>query len=165
MANYEASVACTAGLLARPLVLIGWSMGGLAAMMAVRRVGPEALVLLEPSPPGELQGFDPAVKLERGVYDPEPVYGSFPDGVAARPESLLARAERKRGISVTALDAPTLVVSGNDFAEERGAPLAARYGAEHLSVPGAGHWSLVLDWGVREQVARWVAPYVTRSTG
>src|SRR2546423_73031 len=61
MLNYEAAVACAAALLARPLLVCGWSMGGLAAMMAAHRVDADALVLLEASPPGEVQGFDAAI--------------------------------------------------------------------------------------------------------
>ena len=156
MQNYEAAVACAAGLLGRPLAIVGWSMGGLAATMAARRVLPEALVLLESSPPGEVQGFDDAVPLGRGTFDAEEVYGSFPDGIPARPESLLARAERKRGISVPSLPGRTLVVSGREFQEERGSRLAAFYGAEELSLPEADHWDLVLAPAVRDAIARWL---------
>lgn len=60
-------------------------------------------MLLEPSPPGETQGFDPAVELAEGLFDPEAVYGPFPASMKARPESLLARGERKRGISVASI--------------------------------------------------------------
>ena len=38
MLNYEAAVASAAGLLRVPIVLVGWSMGGLASMMATHRV-------------------------------------------------------------------------------------------------------------------------------
>lgn len=153
MLNYEAAVACAAGLLARPLAVVGWSMGGLAAMMAAHRVEPEALVLLEASPPGEVQGFDERVALETGTFDPEQVYGPFPPGVRAGRESLLARAERKRGVSVPTLSARTVVVAGRDFADERGSALAAFYGAELLEFPEASHWDLVLDDGVRHSIA------------
>jgi pimeloyl-ACP methyl ester carboxylesterase len=153
MLNYEAAVACAAGLLARPLAVVGWSMGGLAAMMAARRINADALVLLESSPPGEVQGFEETVALEPGTFDPEEVYGPFPPGMRARPESLLARAERRRGVSVPALPGRTLVVAGREFPEERGAALAAFYDAELLEFPEASHWDLVLDDGVREAVA------------
>jgi pimeloyl-ACP methyl ester carboxylesterase len=157
MQNYEAAVACAAGLLRRPLTIVGWSMGGLAAMMAARRVLPEALVLLETSAPGEVQGFDPTVPLRTGTFEGEAVYGTFPPGIPSRPESLLARTERKRGISVPSLPGRTLVVSGREFPEERGSTLAAFYGAEELPFREAGHWDLVLEPEVRRAVARWVA--------
>jgi hypothetical protein len=151
MLNYEAAVACAAGLLARPLAMIGWSMGGLAAMMAAHRVEAETLVLLEPSPPEEVQGTDPSIVPQPGTYDPEAEYGAFP--LRARPESALARAERKRGISVPALPGRVLVVSGREFPEERGSAIAERYGAELLEFREASHWHLVLDPSIRDAVA------------
>ena len=157
MLNYEAAVACAAGLLTRPLSIVAWSMGGLAAMMAAHRIEPDALVLLEPSPPGEVQGFDDAVPLEPGTFDPEAVYGPFPTGLPARPESSLARAERKRGVSVPALPGRILVVSGREFAEERGSALAAHYGAEGLKFHDASHWDLMLAPEIRTQVAEWLS--------
>ncbi len=152
MLNYEAEVACGAGLLARPLALVAWSMGGLAAMMAAHRIEPDVLILLEPSPPGEVQGFDQGVAVEPGTFDPEDVYGPFPEGVQSRPESQLARAERKRGISVPSLPGRTLVVAGRDFPDERGSAVAAQYGAELLEFPEAGHWDLVLDAQIRAAI-------------
>ena len=152
MLNYEAAVACAAGLLDAPLVLVGWSMGGLASMMAAQRVSVDALVLLEASPPAEVQGFDESVQPAPGTFDPEAAYGPFPLGVPARPESSLARAERKRGISVPSLPARTLVVAGREFSEERGTRLAAHYNAGLIEFPDAGHWDLVLDSAVREAV-------------
>jgi pimeloyl-ACP methyl ester carboxylesterase len=153
MLNYEAAVACAAEILPRPLAVCGWSLGGLAAMMAARRVEPDALVLLEPSPPGEVRGIDETVPLEAGTFDGEEVYGRFPDGIRSRPESLLARAERKRGVSVPSLPTHTLGVSGHDFAEERGGAIARFYGIEQLAFPEADHWDLVRDPTVRERIA------------
>ena len=110
-------------------------------------------MLLEASPPAEVQGFDEATPVRPGTFDPEETYGPFPPGLRARPESSLARAERKRGISVPALPCPALVVSGDSFPEERGRALAGRYGAEELRFPGLDHWDLVLDGRVREVLA------------
>jgi pimeloyl-ACP methyl ester carboxylesterase len=156
MANYEAAVTCAAELLVRPLAVCGWSMGGLAAMMAARRVEPDGLVLIEPSPPAEVQGLDKSSVPEPGTFDGEQTYGPFPDTIAARPESVLARAERKRGISVPSLPAPALVVSGREFAEERGAALARVYGADEARFGEASHWDLVLDPAIRRAIAKWL---------
>jgi pimeloyl-ACP methyl ester carboxylesterase len=145
---------------AEPFALVGWSLGGLAVMLAAERARPQRLVLLEPSPPMEVQGADESVRPESGTFDPEQVYGAFPPGVRARLESSLARAERKRGISVPSLPCPTLVVYGDEFAEERGRAVARRYGAEELCVPGLDHWGLVLDPRVRAAVRG----YLSRST-
>jgi pimeloyl-ACP methyl ester carboxylesterase len=157
MTNYEAAVVSAAALVRRPLALCGWSMGGLAAMTAARRIEPDLLVLLEPSPPAEVQGVTPAVAVDPGTFDPEGVYGAFPPGVPSRVESALARAERKQGVSVPSLPGPTLVVSGRDFPEERGSAIARYYGAEHLALPEASHWDLVLDAAVRERLAELIA--------
>jgi hypothetical protein len=100
-----------------------------------------------------VQGFDDPIPVEPGTYDPEAAYGAFPAGVRARPESSLARTERKRGISVAGLPGGVLVVSGREFAEERGSALAELYGAELLAFPEASHWDLVLDPSAREAVA------------
>ena len=153
MLNYEAAVACAAGLLTPPLAVVGWSMGGLAAMLAAHRVEAEALVLLEASPPGEVQGFHERPTPEPGTFDPEQVYGSFPPGVRARTESLLARTERRRGVSVPTLPGRTLVVASGDFAAQRGSALADFYGADLLEFPEASHWDLVLDEAVRVSIA------------
>jgi pimeloyl-ACP methyl ester carboxylesterase len=152
MLNYAAAVTAAAGLLEPPVALCGWSMGGLAAMMAAHAVEPAALVLLEPSPPAEVQGVRPDVRAAPGTYDGEAEYGSFPDGMRARPESLLARGERRRGISVPELPWPTLVVYGREFPDERGRRIAESYGAEAVELPRAGHWDLVRGCEARERV-------------
>jgi pimeloyl-ACP methyl ester carboxylesterase len=153
MLNYEAAVTAAAGLLPRPLAVCAWSMGGLASMMAARRAEPDALVLLEPSPSREVQGCEETMPLEAGTFDGGEVYGGFPEGIRARLESKLARAERKRGISVQSVPASTLIVSGRDFAEDRGAAIAEFYGVEQLAFPEASHWDLVRDPVVRERIA------------
>ena len=157
MSNYAAVIVRATDWLPRPVALCGWSSGGLAAMIAARQAEADFLILLEASAPGEVQGFDASVPLRPGTFDPEETYGAFPPGMRARPESLLARAERKHGISVPELPCPALVVYGDDFAEARGRGLASHYGAEERAFPGLGHWDLVLDERVRD--------YLSDSTG
>jgi len=161
MGDYAAAIGRAASRLPRPLVLVGWSMGGLAALMAAACA--DALVLLEASAPGEVQGFRPEVALAPGAFDPEREYGAFPAGIRARPESVLARAERKRGISVPAIACSTLVVYGEEFSDERGRRLAQRYGAQELSLPGKSHWDLVLNPEAIQQVAREIATITLRA--
>jgi pimeloyl-ACP methyl ester carboxylesterase len=156
MANYAAVVARAADPLPRPVAICGWSMGGLAAMLAARPAGAARLVLLEPSPPGEIQGFDPDVSLERGTFDPEDTSGPFPAGVRPRPESRLARSERKRGVSVPSLPCPTLVAYGDEHADARGRAVARVYSSEELFLPGLDHWSLVRDARVAAAVSAWL---------
>ena len=161
MSNYAAVLYRTAELLPGPRALAGWSMGGLVAMMASRRAQASKLVLLEPSPPAEIQGVHEEVVVEEGLYDGADAYGAFPDGVVARPESALARAERKRGITVPRLPCPALVVYGDEFAEERGRRIAALYGAERHHLPGLDHWGVVGSPETREVVGSFLAAPAT----
>ena len=156
MSNYAAVVYRGADWLPRPLALCGWSMGGLVAMMAAGRCGAEALVLLEPSPPGEVQGFDPEVELAPGIYESGP-HDRFPRSVKSRPDSSLARAERKRGISVPSLPCPALVVYGDEFPDQRGRRIASYYGAEELYLDGCEHWGLLLDARARRAAAAYLS--------
>ncbi len=144
MRDYAGVVAAAARELRSPRAVVGWSMGGLAAMMAAPVAGIQRLVLLEPSPPSEVAGTGDG-PLEPGVFDPQAVYGPFPDGVRARPESVLARGERLRGISVPELGPDTVVIHGDEFPVERGSALAAHYGARAVHLAGIDHWGLVRD--------------------
>jgi hypothetical protein len=119
------------------------------------QVQPHSVVLLESSPPGETQGFDPDVRPAHGLFDPEELYGAFPQGIRSRPESARARADRKRGISVPSLPAPALVVVGREF-PERGRPLADLYCADLVEFPELDHWELVLSPHTRQIVREWL---------
>jgi pimeloyl-ACP methyl ester carboxylesterase len=158
MKDYAVEIAGAAARAPAPVAVCGWSMGGLATMMYARdaRVPPARLVLLEPSPPGEVQGFDANATLATGRFDPEQVYGPFPPGIRSRPESALARSERKQGISVPSLPCRTLVVYGREFPDNRGRRLARHYGAEELEFPDLGHWGLILDRRVPLAIASWL---------
>jgi pimeloyl-ACP methyl ester carboxylesterase len=157
MSDYADRVVAEAARADTPVALCGWSMGGLVVLQAAGRVLPDAVVVIEPSPPAEIQGFHADAGLEWGTFDPEQVYGRFPAGMAARPESLPARAERKRGISVPSLPCRSLVISGREFAEERGRRVAELYGSEWLRFPQLDHWGLVLTTEPRRAVARLLA--------
>jgi dienelactone hydrolase len=154
--DYARLVTETAKELPSPVVLCGWSMGGLVVLQASQQVEPHSVILLEASPPAEIQGFNPDTEVEDGAFDPEVVYGGFPEGMPARLESSRARAERKRGISVPTLPCPSLVVCGESFPEERGAALARLYQSSQLRFSGLDHWDLVLDPQVRTAVAKWL---------
>lgn len=163
MEDYAEQVVRAAAARPRPIALVGWSMGGLVVMQAARRMAaegntPSALVLIEASAPAEVAGFRPDVTPTDGSFDPEEVYGEFPPGQPARPESTRARGERKRGVSVPSLPCRTLVISGNEFAHERGRLIAAAYGASHNSCPTLSHWQLMTD----QKVAAAAAEFLTR---
>jgi pimeloyl-ACP methyl ester carboxylesterase len=157
MSDYAGIVERASAETARPLVLCGWSLGGLVVLMAAARTRPDLVVLVEPSPPAEVQGSDPELRLVFGTFDPEAAYGPFPAGVRARPESALARAERKRGIRVSPLSCPSIVVYGNEFPDDRGRGIAGLYGSETLEFPDLDHWSLVTDQRVPEALAAAIA--------
>lgn len=156
MVDYANVVVGAAERSSRPLALCGWSMGGLVAMMAAGELRPGRLVLLEPSPPGQVAGFDGDVVPAAGVFDGERTYGPFPTGIPSRPESSLARAERKRGISIPELPCSTLVVSSAEFEVERGVGIASRYGCEHLHFGELDHWGLVMDQQVPSAILQWL---------
>lgn len=157
MENY-ASRAVDGVLRSRPPVLLcGWSMGGLVAMMAALRLRPGWLALLEPSPPAEVQGVDETITPSPGAFDPEAEYGPFPDGVQARRESSYARSERKRGISVATLPCPALVIYGRDFPGERGRLIVETYSTDVVELGDLDHWGLVMDTRVPAAVSSWAA--------
>jgi dienelactone hydrolase len=153
MADYAARVTAAARALPQPVALCGWSMGGLIVLQAAEGVQPHSVILLEPSAPAEIQGYNPDVPLVEGAFDPEAEYGMFPDGIKAQPESLLARAERKRGISVSSLACPSLVIASAAFADERGRSVADLYGSTLVEFPELGHFDLVLHAAPRQAVA------------
>ncbi|NYI42592.1 hypothetical protein [Demequina lutea] len=97
------------------------------------------------------------MRLEPGTYDAESTYGPSVPGMRHRPESSLARGERKRGISVPAITCPMLVVGGRDYTAERGRPVAEYYGAQLIEFPELSHFQLVVDPQVRDGVAEWVS--------
>jgi pimeloyl-ACP methyl ester carboxylesterase len=156
--DYAGNVARAARALPQPVSLCGWSMGGLVVLQASQRIRPQSVILLEPSPPAEVQGLDRAVEIKNGTFDPEDTYGPFPPGMRSRPESSRARAERKHGISVPSVSCPSLVVCGDEYREQRGMRIARRYNSLELYVPGVNHWGLVRSPAVRAAIARCLLP-------
>ncbi len=157
MDDYTDRVVAEGRRLPKPLALCGWSMGGLVAMMAVPKLDPESLILIEASAPGEVQGFNERIEPRGGVFDSEEVYGPFPPGVRSRPESQYARDERKRGISIAVLSNRTLVICGREHPDERGRQLSAFYGVGLREFPTLSHWELVHAMSVRDETQRFLA--------
>lgn len=162
MADYASDVAALLTTLGRPAVVMGWSMGGLAAMVAAASASPIAYVGLAPSPPARRR--DPTVPIREGTFGPEE-YGivghdpadqpTMPDldlGERALalaslgPESRRARDDRKAGVVITRLPCPALIVAGS--ADETFPPStydALPFPADRLAIDGASHWGLVLS--------------------
>lgn len=155
-AAYAEIVIDAAEALPAPVALCGWSMGGLVVLQAANHMRPHSVVLLEPSPPAEVQGRNPDTQIADGVFDPEVVYGTFPPAMRARPESARARSERKHGISIPTLPCPSLVIYGDSFREERGKAIAQLYGSDELDFAGLNHWALVREPRVRIAVRDWL---------
>jgi pimeloyl-ACP methyl ester carboxylesterase len=162
MHDYLADVRGLAEQLGERPIVVGWSMGGLVAMMAAEAGLARACVGLAPSTPARV--IDERVTLRVGTFGPRE-YGIIsrdPDTQPAMPdldreerlvalgslghESRYARDERQRGIVVSSLACPLLIVTGTldrQWPRERYADL--HLPAEHLVAEGASHWGLVLN--------------------
>lgn len=162
MHDYAEDALSLCGQLGQRPVLIGWSMGGLIAMMVAAHGHAVACVALAPSTPS--LEIDDSVELRSGEFGSE-VYGIVSTDPADQPtmpdldreeraialgspsrESQYARDERRRGIVITALACPLLVVTG---ANDGQAPSQGYDGlwldADRLNIEGASHWGLVLN--------------------
>ena len=171
MGDYVQDVVSVVDPLRRPPVLLGWSMGGLVAMMASAVMPAMACVGLAPSTPST--SIDKSVELRHGVFN-SAEYGitnrdpneqmTMPD--LAKPErqialdslcveSLLARDERKRGVVIESLPCPLLVVTGSldqYWPSSKYTDLAIAH--ELVEFDGLSHWGLVLN---RERLPNVVA--------
>jgi pimeloyl-ACP methyl ester carboxylesterase len=162
MGDYAADVRVLARQFRRPPIVMGWSMGGLVAMLAAVDGGAAACVALAPSTPA--RQCDASVVLRTEEFGAEE-YGITSDDPETQPtmpdldrqerlialaslsrESRLARDERQAGIVIEALPCPLLLVTGTAdraWPRERYADLWLK--ADDLSVAGASHWGLVLN--------------------
>lgn len=104
MADYAADLVRVCAGLGEPPILIGHSLGGLAAQLAARKAKPRALALLAPSPPWGISG----ASLEEAVsavglhmLGPFWLQAVQPDRTVARTYSLdrLAKPEREAAIA------------------------------------------------------------------
>jgi len=162
MTDYADDVRALMGELPRRPVLVGWSMGGLVAMMAAAGGGAAACVGLAPSVPGRSR--DGSLPLRHGTFGPEE-YGIASREPGEQPamadldqeerraalaslgrESRLARDERAAGVVIERLPCPLLVVTGTDdhqWPRSRYATMHLK--ADWMEAPGASHWGLVLS--------------------
>ena len=151
-------------------IVMGWSMGGLVAMMAAARGAARKCVALAPSTPSRT--VDPSAELRTGVFGPEE-YGltsrdparqpGMPDLDQAEraialeslcPESRLARDQRRAGVVIESLPCPLLIVTGTqdkEWPRERYKDLWLE--ASYHSVENASHWGLVLSSRAVEHAA------------
>jgi pimeloyl-ACP methyl ester carboxylesterase len=162
MQDYAADVRALVAQLRRPPVVLGWSMGGLVAMMVAETGTIAACVALAPSMPARQR--NPAIVLRVGEFGAEEygIASRDPDEQPTMPdldreerriavaslgrESRLARDERQQGIVIASLPCRLLLVTGThdkQWPRERYNDLWMP--ADHLSVEGATHWGLVLN--------------------
>jgi len=153
--------AASAALNERPVVM-GWSMGGLIAMMVAATGEASACVGLAPSTPA--RRIEDSVEIRRGEYDATE-YGITSHDPADQPampdldidereialaslcrESRRASDERKAGIVIESLPCPLLIVTGGqDRQWSRSRYDGLWLDADYAEVEGASHWGLVLS--------------------
>jgi pimeloyl-ACP methyl ester carboxylesterase len=162
MADYADDVLALSRQLACRPVLIGWSMGGLAAMLAAAAGDAPAYVGLGPSLPARVR--DTSLVLRTGTFGPEEygILSADPNDQPTMPdldleerviavaslsrESRRARDDRKAGIVITGLPCPALIVTGSaDVIVPRGIYAELPVTADFLEGNGASHWGLVLN--------------------
>jgi len=182
MADYAADVvAFTRSLGTSSPVLVGWSMGGLVAMMAAAAVSATACVGLAPSAPART--VDHARPLRRGIFGPEE-YGIVSRDPADQPampdldlderrlalaslgaESRLARDERTAGVVVPRLPCPLLIVTGGaDTQWPRSRYADLPFAADYVEADGASHWGLVLSRRALKALIPVVVDWLERQT-
>jgi pimeloyl-ACP methyl ester carboxylesterase len=162
MADYATDVVTLARTLRQPPILIGWSMGGLVAMMAAAMCDAQACVGLAPSTAAPSR--DHSIPLRAGVFGAEE-YGIVDRDPDRQPsmadldgeervvaleslglESRMARDERKAGIVIAPLPCPVLIVTDTadtQWPRQRYDDLP--FAADHVEISGASHWGLVLN--------------------
>jgi pimeloyl-ACP methyl ester carboxylesterase len=178
MADYAADVRLLLSQLPGRPVVMGWSLGGLVALMAAAEGGVSACVALAPSAPARAR--EAQAQLRSGVFGPEE-YGLTRDGVInqrAMPDldadeqaiaiaslcadSRYARDDRQAGIVIERLPCPLLIATGT---ADRQWPLS-RYedlwlSADYCSADGSSHWGLVLNRRALAALVPAVASWLT----
>ena len=178
MYDYASDVRSLVKQLAEPPVIMGWSMGGLLAMMVATTGDAVACVALGASAPA--RRADASIELRTGEFGAEEygITSGDPEDQPEMPdldheersvalaslgrESRLARDERKAGIAIESLPCPLLIVTGtadSQWPRERYHNLW--FDAEYHSVEGASHWGLVLNRRVLAKTVRAVLRWLS----
>jgi len=182
MQDYADDVSWLTDQLASAPVLLGWSMGGLVAMLVAAQRGAAACVALAPSLPA--RKADRSVELRTGEYGPEE-YGitdieaeeqpAMPDldeveraaALASMSlESRLAQDERRAGVVIESLPCPLLIATSTaDALWPRSRYDGLHLPANFLEVDGASHWGLVLSHRALRQAVPAVVGWLEAKTG
>ena len=181
MSDYADDVTAIAQDLAEMPVVMGWSMGGLVAIILATRGLARACVGLAPSAPAAVR--DDSVQIRNGVFGPEE-YGITSENPAEQPamadldmeerlialesasrESRAARDDRKAGIVIGSVSCPILVVTGS---EDRDWPRSAyddmNLPTEYLESRGSSHWGLVLNRRLLPELSSRVTDWLVSNT-
>jgi len=180
MEDYADDVVTLMREFAEPPILIGWSMGGLAAMLAAEAAPALAFVGLAPSTPA--LDRDATVPLREGVFgieeygithfDPDAEQPAMFDldreeraiALASRSqESRYARDERAAGVVVRDINCPALIVTSTaDTQWPRSRYDGMHLSVDHMSVDGGSHWGLVLNRRVLADLVPRVTAWIDR---
>jgi pimeloyl-ACP methyl ester carboxylesterase len=175
MREYADDVATWAEQLSPKPIVIGWTMGGLVAMMVAAAGLASACVALAPSFPAHQD--DKNLPVRRGVFGPEE-YGITSLDAANQPEMLdldaeeravalaslglesrFARDERKRGVVIHQIRCPLLIVTAaRELGRQRTHYADLHLPAEYVNVEGSSHWGLVLN----RRALAWTVPAVSQ---
>jgi pimeloyl-ACP methyl ester carboxylesterase len=182
MADYADDVsALSRQLVSRP-VLIGWSMGGLAAMMAAATGDALAYVGLGPSLPGRVRDTFLCLRTETFGPDEYGILSGDPNDQPTMPdldleeraialaslgrESRRARDDRKAGIVIAELPCPALIVTGSaDAIMPPHIYAGLPWTADFLDAEGASHWGLVLNRRALGTLIPAVTEWIATKTG
>lgn len=182
MADYISDVEWVMAQLARPPVLMGWSMGAVIAMMVAARGGVAACVALEPSPLA--RKHDSAAVLREGVFGGEEygITSMSPDDQPAMPdldreerqialaslcnESRYAREERRRaGIVIESMPCQLLMVNGPHRQKEDPHRWDNFWLKCDFMHPAEGsHWGLVLNRRLLATLVPEVCEWIEQAT-
>ncbi|HZP56661.1 MAG TPA: alpha/beta hydrolase [Dehalococcoidia bacterium] len=180
MRDYADDAAAEARKLGRPVV-VGWSMGGLIALMLAAEGLATACIALAPSVPARER--DASVALREGEFGPEEygITSRDPHDQPAMPdldreeraialaslcdESRYARDDRQAGIVIERLRCQLLIVTGSADAQWP----RTRYDglwlpADWLTAEGASHWGLVLNRRALRTLVPQAVAWARRST-
>lgn len=168
--DYATDAIAAATTLDGPVVLLGHSLGALIAMRAAMRLPRVAgLLLVAPSPPGNMSGVAAVPAVAEGTLIPPPgedvavtrfLGGERPAGLAAYLAALSAESPRalndRYALRVTVDPArfaaiPSLVVeAGRDDAERhpagQDAAISRFLGGEHRLLPAMPHCMMLAPW-------------------
>lgn len=195
MGDYADDVANLFHQLAGRPVVIGWSMGGLVAMLACARPSsesprslaaarhaPVACIGLAPSTPAKYA--DRSARVREGEFDAAEygIISDDPDDQPAMPdldreeriialtslsgESRFARDERAAGVVVDELACPLLVVTGTaDTRWPRERYDGLHLSADYVEIEGPSHWGLVLSRRTLTTLVPAAIAWIERATG